>query len=109
MGAVMMNSLNHGAPMVLVALSLLTVTQADLPVHCPHHTLVGNWEFSMSQGNQPKSLSCNMPPAQPKLSFFGFSFKNKVLGKPRFKTDMKWKVSLANPNIALVTDDKGAQ
>jgi len=61
----------------------------------------------MSKGNQPKTLSCNHAPAQPKVSFFGFSYKNRVLGKPKFNVDMKWKVSLVNPNIAIATDEKG--
>ena len=28
-------------------LGLAQVAQADLPVHCPHHTIKGSWSFSM--------------------------------------------------------------
>jgi len=32
-----------------------------------------------------------------------------VIGEANFKTDATWKVSLANPNIAIATDDQGAK
>merc|ERR1711939_577442 len=92
---------------VLVACTLAKLATADLPVHCPHHTLVGSWDFHMSKGSEHKSLKCNKKLKHTGMGRWGFHFNNKVLGKPNFKKDMKWKVSLANPNIALVTDEKG--
>merc|ERR1711959_29758 len=89
----------------VVALAGMVV--ADLPVHCPHHKIKGAWEFSMTKGNRDKSLMCNKKPTNGQMCFYGSCFTNKVIGEANFKTEMKWKVSLANPNIALVTDDKG--
>merc|ERR1711907_340621 len=91
----------------LLVVAMAAMVAADLPVHCPHHKIKGAWEFSMTKANRDKSLKCNKKPTQTQMCFYGSCFTNKVIGEANFKSDMKWKVSLANPNIALVTDDKG--
>jgi len=88
-------------------LLLLGQSLGDLPVHCQHKTVKGKWEFSMSHGDQPKTVSCIKPGAAKTMCFYGSCSANKVLGEPNFKVDKKWTVSLANPNVALATDDKG--
>merc|ERR1711966_616704 len=90
-----------------VAFALLACVVADLPVHCPHHTIKGTWKFSMSAGNQDKSLSCNKPPTQSSMCFYGSCFRNKVLGEASFKTKESWTVALADPNHAIATDANG--
>jgi cathepsin C len=95
-----------GGVVVMVGiLCAFPVAFGDLPVHCPHHTIVGAWDFAMSAPTQFKNLQC----AKPKTGqscFYGSCMKNKVIGPPNFKPDYTWTVSLANPNIAVVTDDK---
>jgi len=81
---------------------------ADLPVHCPHHTIKGTWKFAMSAGKQEKHVQCAKADGK-EICFYGSCYKNTVIGEPNFKTDMSWKVSLANPNIAVATDEKGTQ
>lgn len=101
-----------GGLAMLLAVVVMFMAQsvvADLPVHCPHHVHVGAWKFAMSKGDQPKSVSCNKPPASSRMCFYGSCYTNKVIGDPNFKTDATWKVSLANPNIALATDEQGAK
>ena len=87
------------AAVIAVALVLgVAQVAADLPVHCPHHVNVGNWEFSMvsrphdfcqrdlkswpcvwqSEGNQPKTVSCNKKPTQTQMCFYGSCFTNKA-------------------------------
>ena len=39
------------------------------------------------------------------MCFYGSCYNNKVIGDPTFKKDKSWKVSLADPNIALATDE----
>merc|ERR1712070_19802 len=96
-----------------VALAIIVVfldqSWGDLPVHCPHHVVKGTWEFTMSHGNQDKTLKCNEKPKQTSMCFYGSCWKNKVLGEPKFKHDAKWKVSLSDPNVAIATDHKGKQ
>jgi len=92
---------------LFVFLSVALVADADLPVHCPHHTIKGSWEFTMSKGNQDKSLMCNQKPKESSMCFYGSCYTNKVLGEPKFKKDMKWKVSLTDPNVAIATDQNG--
>lgn len=97
--------------LVASALVLVSFVTADLPVHCPHHVNVGTWKMSMTQGNQDKSLSCAKP-KEGQVCFYGGCFDNKVIGPPNFdveKPEMLWTVSLADPNIAVATDDKGVK
>jgi len=87
---------------------LVAQVNADLPVHCPHHTIKGAWEFSMSKGESNKDIKCSKG-ASGNMCFYGSCFDNKVLGEANFKVNQKMKVSLANPNIALATDHAGKQ
>jgi len=57
---------------VLAAISPLAV-QADLPVHCLRHQVVGQWEFTLGPAG-PKRTSCghqkpDNPSSQPAMSF----------------------------------------
>jgi len=91
-----------------ILLGMAALAAADLPVHCPHHTIKGAWKFDMSEGNKDKSLSCAKP-ANSNMCFYGSCYNNKVIGDATFKKDKSWKVSLADPNIALATDETGKQ
>jgi cathepsin C len=90
----------------LVVLCLFGGVQADLPVHCPHHTQVGTWVFSMSAPTQDKNLKCANADGQ-QMCFYGSCFTNTDIGPPAFKKDFEWTVSLADPNVAIATNEKG--
>merc|ERR1719453_1376374 len=81
---------------------------ADLPVHCPHHTIKGTWEFSMSEGKHDKNLKCAKVAAQgQRMCFYGSCYNNKVIGEADFKEDHKYTVSIADPNVVVTTDQHG--
>lgn len=61
----------------------------------------------MSEGKSDKSLSCAKVTGGKQMCFYGSCYENKVIGDPDFKQDMKWKISLADPNVAVATDEQG--
>lgn len=94
-------------PVWVTVVWLVELARADLPVHCPHHTIRGTWQFSLGAGNETKTLSCNRKPQQTRVCFYGSCYENRVLGAAKFKSVEKVTVVLSDPDDAMVTDGRG--
>jgi len=92
------------AVVLALALGPCRVT-ADLPVHCTHSQVLGEWVFHRgSSGHQKHKLKCSQTPQKfdnPKDAY--------GLGEPAFKPVDQYKVVLKEPNVAVHTDAQGKQ
>jgi len=86
--------------LVVIVLLLALPSKQDLPVHCPHSSLQGVWELSLSKTDQSKSLSCSDGSAV-HVCQYGSCFDYPILGKPKFEENRKIEVELRNPNLAI--------
>merc|ERR1711934_64487 len=96
-----------GGLAVLCLCAIADWCRGDLPVHCPHHTIKGSWEFSMSASDKPKTVMCNQKPKQSTMCFYGSCYHNNVLGEPKFDVAQKITAVLTDPNVATITDSAG--
>jgi cathepsin C len=81
------------------------VVLADLPVHCEHKHIKGDWLFSLSEANLDKnSVKCSTGEQNYQTEDDNFG-----LGEMNVKTPHSLKVSLLAPNIAKATDDDGTE
>merc|ERR1712086_680508 len=91
----------------VVALLCLTITpvDADLPVHCTHAEVQGEWVFHRGQGGLEK--------AGAKCSKGAKRFDDRTdaygLGEPNYKVVDQMKVKLLEPNVAVHTNAQGKQ
>jgi len=94
----------RSAALALVALTLVVVVvEADLPVHCVHSQVLGEWEFHRGPGQQAKAqLQCSQAPEvyDKRLDRYG-------LGPPNFTPQDTMKVVLKEPNVVEHTDESG--
>jgi cathepsin C len=92
-----------------VLLALVAACLADLPVHCLHGQVLGEWDFHVSDQNKHKEdlfkEGCSKVSGQP-TNFWAKS-NNYGLGHPKFTVKNKYKVLLETPNKATVTDENG--
>mmetsp|Transcript_55093 Transcript_55093/g.103293 ORF Transcript_55093/g.103293 Transcript_55093/m.103293 type:complete len:562 (+) Transcript_55093:106-1791(+) len=80
---------------ILLCLSLSGLAIADLPVHCLHHEIVGNWKFSLGRlSNQRSSCGHQRPDAQ------DFQPRRELFGK----VDRELIIALKDPNVAEASD-----
>merc|ERR1719506_708751 len=88
-------SLAAGGFLVL-ALSLLDFSEADLPVHCVHSQILGKWAFHRGAGQQQKvGLKCSQT-----SQVYDHASDRYGLGEPNFSPADKVQVHLKEPNIA---------
>merc|ERR1711907_899455 len=86
---------------VIALLRLVPVT-ADLPVHCTHAEVLGEWEFHRgSAGSHKHQLKCSKAPQR-----FDDRHVQYGLGEPNFKPVDSVKVLLKEPNIAVLQGAK---
>jgi cathepsin C len=83
----------RGFALLLVACTVFV--QADIPVHCLHKHILGEWTFHRGTSNNPHThaASCNKAGSYLGGGDFG-------LGEAAFKTEDKIQVKLASPNFA---------
>merc|ERR1711959_287253 len=78
---------------------LLPLAKADLPVHCTHSQVLGEWTFHRgSGGNEKHKLKCSHSNGK-----FDDRTDQYGLGPPAFDTVDSVKVHLKEPNIAVST------
>ena len=80
----------------------LQLTAADLPVHCVHSQIVGEWTFNRGAGQQAKGVKCSQTP-----QLYDHASDKFGLGEPNFETADTIKVHLKEPNIVEHTDKDG--
>lgn len=92
------------AALCVLAVVLLQPAQADLPIHCLHAQVAGDWEFTLDAGGHKvgehgdlTSITCGYP--QPDRNADHFT------RPPVLVAASTYKVTLASPNVA--TDAKG--
>jgi len=90
---------------LMAVMALLSVVLCDLPVHCLHKDIKGDWLFQMSEANQDKnSIKCSTGNQN-----YQDSSSNFGLGDINVETPNTLKVSLIAPNIAKAVDDDGTE
>eukprot|EP00656_Telonema_subtile_P014600 TRINITY_DN1750_c0_g1_i1.p1 TRINITY_DN1750_c0_g1~~TRINITY_DN1750_c0_g1_i1.p1 ORF type:complete len:603 (-),score=155.23 TRINITY_DN1750_c0_g1_i1:1-1809(-) len=89
--------------LLAVFLLAVDVVDADLPVHCVHSQMLGEWSFHRGPGLQAKdNLQCSQMTEKydRRLDRWG-------LGEPNFTPEDSIKVVLKEPNLVEHTDEKG--
>jgi len=81
------------------ALLYLSQVQADLPVHCLHSQILGQWSLKMSDAGDHKYIQCS----DAKNSFEQGDFG--VNGSPKFKSTKAIDVTLFHPDRAYAKID----
>merc|ERR1712216_17566 len=92
-GEFLLVTMMRGCALLLVVCAVFV--QADIPVHCLHKHIVGEWTFHRGGSNNPHThvASCNKAGKYLGGGDFG-------LGEANFKTSDKIQVKLASPNFA---------
>jgi len=88
---------------VLAVAVVLVGVEADLPVHCTHSQVLGEWKLHRGPGQQHKTdVKCSQAPEvyDTRLDRYG-------LGPPNFTPEDTMKVVLKEPNIVEHTDEDG--
>lgn len=92
---------------MLVALALWQseFVDADLPVHCVHSQVKGQWTFHRGPSRADKvGLKCSRSP-----QIYDHADDRYGLGEPNFEATDKIQVHLAEPNIAHHVDTRGVK
>merc|ERR1712195_249980 len=90
---------------LMAVMALLSMVLCDLPVHCLHKDIKGEWLFQMSEANQDKnSIKCSTGNQN-----YQDSSSNFGLGDMNVDTPNTLKVSLLAPNIAKAVDEDGTE
>merc|ERR1712195_450983 len=90
---------------LMAVMALLSMVLCDLPVHCLHKDIKGEWLFQMSEANQDKnSIKCSTGNQN-----YQDSSSNFGLGDMNVDTPNTLKVSLLAPNIAKAVDEDGTK
>jgi cathepsin C len=83
----------------------MSPVDADLPVHCTHGEVVGEWVFHRGKGGQTKEGAvCSKGP-----KVFDQNTDQYGLGEPNYETVDQLKVKLLEPNIVVHTDAQGKE
>jgi len=76
----------------VIILALTGLVVADLPVHCLHHEIIGNWKFSLGRLSSQRSSCGHLRPDSQDLQ----PGRAEHIGK----VDKEFFISLKDPNVA---------
>jgi cathepsin C len=84
---------------------VVEVVEADLPVHCVHSQVLGEWSFHRGAGQQEKeNLKCSQAPER-----YDRRLMRWGLGEPNFDPADVIKVELQEPNVVKHVDADGTE